>query len=148
MLTCESGAPRHVRPALFIVLYEKEELMKIAITTMGKTLDSQVDPRFGRAACFIVVDPEEAGFSVIENKSVDAAGGAGVSAAKAVIDAGAEAVLTGNCGPNAERTLRAAGVKLYTSVTGTVGQAIELFKGGKLTEAAGPSVPSHFGAGR
>jgi len=119
--------------------------MKIAITSTGKTLDSQVDQRFGRTAYFISVDTETMDFSVIENESAAAAGGAGISSGKVVIDAGAEAVLTGNCGPNAERTLTAAGVKLYTGVTGTIAEAVELFKGGKLTETIGPNVQSHFG---
>jgi predicted Fe-Mo cluster-binding NifX family protein len=119
--------------------------MKIAITSTGQTLDSQVDPRFGRAAYFIIVDTETMNFSVIENESVSAAGGAGISSAKAVIDAGVEAVLTGNCGPNAERTLTAAGVKLYTDVTGTVAEAVKLFKSDKLAETSGPNVESHFG---
>ena len=121
--------------------------MKIAITSAGKTLDSQVDSRFGRAACFIVIDTETMDFSAIENSNVAAAGGAGISSAKAVIDTGAEAVLTGNCGPNAERTLSAGKVKLYTGVAGTVGEAVELFKSGKLTQANGPNVQSHFGTG-
>ena len=121
--------------------------MKIAITSTGKTLDSQVDPRFGRAACFIIIDTETMDFSVIDNENVAASGGAGISSAKTVIDAGAQAVLTGNCGPNAERALSAAGIKLYTGLTGTVAEAVELFKGGGLTEAAGPNVQSHFGTG-
>ena len=119
--------------------------MKIVITSTGKTLDSEVDPRFGRAAHFVIVDTETTDFSTIENESVTAAGGAGISSAKTVIDTGAEAVLTGNCGPNAERTLSAANVKLYIGVTGTVAEAVELFKNGKLTEAAGPNVQPHFG---
>ena len=119
--------------------------MKIAVTSTGNTLDSQVDPRFGRAACFIIIDTEIMDFNVIENESVAAAGGAGISSAKVVIDAGAEAVLTGNCGPNAERTLTAGGVKLYTGITGTVAEAVEFFKSGKLTEASGPNVEPHFG---
>jgi predicted Fe-Mo cluster-binding NifX family protein len=119
--------------------------MKIAITSTGKTLDSQVDPRFGRAEYFVIVDTETMDFSVIENESVAAAGGAGISSGKVVIDTGAQAVLTGNCGPNAERTLSAAGVKLYTGATGTVAEAIELSKSGKLTEAAGPNVEPHCG---
>jgi predicted Fe-Mo cluster-binding NifX family protein len=119
--------------------------MKIAVTSTGKTLDSQVDPRFGRAACFVIVETETMEFSTIENENVAAAGGAGISSAKIVIDAGVQAVLTGNCGPNAQRTLSASGVKLYTGVTGTVAEAIELLKTGKLTEAAGPNVQSHFG---
>ena len=119
--------------------------MKIAITSTGRTLDSQVDPRFGRAACFVIVETETMEFSTIENENVAAAGGAGISSAKIVIDAGVQAALTGNCGPNAQRTLSAGGVKLYTGVTGTVAEAIELLKTGKLTEAAGPNVQSHFG---
>jgi len=119
--------------------------MKIAITSTGKTLDSQVDPRFGRATCFIIIDTETMDFNVVENESVAAAGGAGISSAKVVIDAGAAAVLTGNCGPNAERTLTASGVKLYTGATGTVAEAVELFKSGKLAEASGPNVEPHFG---
>jgi len=122
--------------------------MKIAITATGKTLDSPVDRRFGRAAYFVVVDTETMDFSAIDNESAAAAGGAGISSAKVVTDAGAEAILTGNCGPNAQRTLSAAGVRLYTGVTGTVAEAVELFKSGKLTEAAGPNVQEHFGIDR
>ena len=121
--------------------------MKIAITSTGKTLDSQVDQRLGRAAYFVIVDTETMEFDVMENDSVTAAGGAGISAAKAVADAGAEAVLTGNCGPNAQRTLSAAGVKLYTGLTGTLSEAVELYKAGKLTEASEANVQSHFGMG-
>jgi predicted Fe-Mo cluster-binding NifX family protein len=119
--------------------------VKIAVTSTGETLESQVDPRFGRAAFFLMVDTDSMDFSAIENDNVAAAGGAGIGSAKVVIDAGAEAVLTGNCGPNAERTLRAAGVKLYTGATGTVGDAVELLKRGQLSEAAGPNVKPHFG---
>ncbi len=108
-------------------------------------MDSKIDQRFGRAAFFLVGDTEAMDFSVIDNENVAASGGAGIGSAKVLIDAGVEAVLTGNCGPNAERTLTAAGVKLYTGVTGTVAEAVELFKGGKLTQAAGPSVQEHFG---
>ena len=119
--------------------------MDIALTSMGQTLDSQVDPRFGRTAYFIVVDTESMEFKTIENQSINAVGGAGINSAKVVIDAGAQAVLTGNCGPNAQRTLNAAGVKLYTGVTGTISGAIELFKNGSLVEATEPNVQSHFG---
>jgi predicted Fe-Mo cluster-binding NifX family protein len=118
--------------------------MKIAVTSTGQTLDSQLDPRFGRAACFVIIDTDTSDFTVIENENV-AAGGAGISSAKLVMDAGAQAVLTGNCGPKAQSTLSTAGIKLYTGATGSVAQAVELFKSGKLTESAGPNVQAHFG---
>jgi predicted Fe-Mo cluster-binding NifX family protein len=119
--------------------------MKIAVTSTGKTLDSQVDPRFGRTAFFVIVDTETMDFTVIENENIAAGGGAGISSAKTVIDTGTQAVLTGNCGPNAERTLNAAGIKIYTGVSGKVSEAVELFKTGKLTKATEPNVQTHFG---
>jgi len=119
--------------------------MIIAVTSTGETLDSQVDQRFGRAAYFIVIDTETMDYSVIENKNIAGAGGVGISSAKLVSDAGAQAALTGNCGPNAERTLKTANVKLYTQVSGTVAEAVELFKNGKLTEASASNVEPHFG---
>ena len=121
--------------------------MKIAVTSVGQDMAAQVDPRFGRAACFVIVDTDTMEFEAVDNTNVAAAGGAGINSAKAVIDTGARAVLTGNCGPNAERTLRAANVKLYTGVAGTVAEAVEQFKAGALKEAAGPSVDSHAGMG-
>jgi len=121
--------------------------MKIAITSTGNTLDSEVDPRFGRAAFFLIVDTDTGEFTAVENDAANVGGGAGISAGKVVADAGAKAVLTGNCGPNAERTLSAAGIQLYTAVTGTAAQALELFRAGKLSQASGPNVSSHFGTG-
>ena len=119
--------------------------MKIAITSTGNTLDAEVDPRFGRAAFFLIVDTDTGKFEAVENGAVNAGGGAGVSAAKTVADAGAKAVLTGNCGPNAERTLSAAGIELYISLSGTAAEALEQFRNGELSRATGPNVNSHFG---
>jgi MinD superfamily P-loop ATPase len=99
--------------------------MKIAVTSTGNSLDSEVDARFGRAAYFLVVDTETMDFECIGDEALSASGGAGISAAKTVVDSGAKAVLTGNCGPNAARTLSAAGVKLYAGVSGAVKDAIE-----------------------
>ena len=121
--------------------------MKIAVTSVGTDMEAQVDPRFGRAACFVVVETETLEFEAVENANIAAAGGAGINSAKAVADTGAQAVLTGNCGPNAERTLRAANIKLYTGVAGTVAEAVEQFKAGALNEAGGPNVDSHSGMG-
>ena len=122
--------------------------MKVAVSCEGTTLDAAVDQRFGRAARFLIVDTDSMTFDVLENENVAAAGGAGINTAKMVVDAGVQAVLTGNCGPNAERTLAAGHVKLFTGVAGTVAEALEQFKAGQLTEASGPSVQSHFGMGR
>ena len=38
--------------------------MKIAISSTGKDLDCQIDPRFGRCQYFIIVDPETMEFYI------------------------------------------------------------------------------------
>jgi predicted Fe-Mo cluster-binding NifX family protein len=119
--------------------------MKIAITSTGKTLESEVDPQFGRAAYFLMVDTETMEFEPIENINAAAGSGAGINSAKTIIDAGAQAVLTGNCGPNAHRTLAAAGVKLYTGLQGTITEAVEQLKAGTLKEASSANVEPHSG---
>ena len=121
--------------------------MKIAITSSGQTLDSQVDQRFGRAEYFIIVETESMTFEVLNNENIAASGGAGINTAKLLVDADIKAVLTGNCGPNAQKTLNAADVKLYTGVSGAVSEAIESLKAGKLSEAVQSNVDAHFGMG-
>lgn len=121
--------------------------MRVAVTAVGENMDARVDARFGRAAYFVVVETETMACEAIENGHVAAVGGAGPDAAKVVIDAGVQAVLTGNCGPNAERTLRAAEVKLYTGVQGSVAEAVKRFKAGTLTEGTGPSADSYAAMG-
>ena len=121
--------------------------MKIAVSSAGKDLDSQIDPRFGRCRYFIVVDVETMDFEVLDNEGSMASGGAGIQAAQRVAEKGVRALITGNLGPNAASALSAAGIKVHLVPDGTVREAAKLFKEGKLTETSGPSVASHFGAG-
>ncbi|HOQ05068.1 MAG TPA: NifB/NifX family molybdenum-iron cluster-binding protein [Anaerohalosphaeraceae bacterium] len=106
--------------------------MKICITSEGPTLEDRVDSRFGRAAYFLLVDSDTMDCQVLSNQTAEAGGGVGVQAAKKVLDVGARAVLTGNCGPNAIRILQAGKVAVYSGVSGSVKQAIEAFKAGRL----------------
>lgn len=121
--------------------------MKIVVTASGPDLDSPVDPRFGRCQYFVFVDPDSLQFEAIENENVMAAGGAGIQSAQFVANKGAEAVITGNVGPNASTTLGAAGMKIFLGALGTVREAVQMFKNGQLQEASGPSVQAHFGMG-
>ena len=119
--------------------------MKIAITSQGDKLSSEVDPRFGRCAYFLIVDSETDSFEAISNPAVSAGGGAGIQASQLVLDKGVEAVVTGNVGPNAFRTLQGAGIKIYGGASGTVEESLKSFKEGKLQELSNASVPGHFG---
>jgi len=119
--------------------------MKIAITALGGTLDSQVDPRFGRAKCFLIVDTETSEVEVVDNQqNVNAAQGAGIQAGQLVGECGVKAVLTGHCGPKAFRTLEAAGIDVHVGVEGLVSEAIEQFKAGKLSASKGADVDGHW----
>ena len=106
--------------------------MKIAVTSKGTDLDSQVDPRFGRAVYILIVDTENLEFEVLDNKdNVNAFKGAGIQAASMVSDKGAEMLFTGFCGPNAFKTLEAAKIKIVTDMSGTVRDAVKAFNEGK-----------------
>ena len=119
--------------------------MKIAITSSGPELTSQVDPRFGRCAYFIFVDTDSDKFEAIENSGAQGMGGVGIQAGQMMIDKGIKAVLTGNCGPNAFQTLKAAGVEVITGVSGTVQEIVDKFKAGGFQSVSGPNVSPHSG---
>jgi predicted Fe-Mo cluster-binding NifX family protein len=119
--------------------------MRIAISSTGPDLDAEVDPRFGRCQCFIVVDPATEELEVLDNEAAMMSGGAGIQAAQMVANSGVDAVITGNLGPNAADTLEATGLKVYLGVTGTVRQALQQYIEGQLQEATGPSVDANFG---
>jgi predicted Fe-Mo cluster-binding NifX family protein len=101
---------------------------RICITSRGKGLNSKVDPRFGRAKYFILIDPETTDLEVIENPNTEAVHGAGIQSAQLIASKKVKAVLTGNCGPNAQRILNAAGIKLITGVSGDLETALSKHK--------------------
>jgi len=121
--------------------------MKIAVSATAPDLDAEVDPRFGRCQYFIIIDPQSMEFEAVDNSNAMAAGGAGISTAQMIASKGAEAVLTGNCGPNAYQTLSAAGLQVITGVAGRIRDAIEAYNTGRLQPSTQPNVGSHSGMG-
>ena len=119
--------------------------MLIAVSSVGETLDSQVDQRFGRCSYFLIVNSDTLDFKVTTNAAAEAMGGAGIQAAQSIVDKGVQAVITGNIGPNAFGTLSAAGKVVITGASGTVKEVIERFKRGELHETKGSTVRGHFG---
>lgn len=90
--------------------------MKVAVTSQGQELSSEVDPRFGRAKSLIVVDPETGQFQAHDNTvNLNAVQGAGIQTGKNVANLDVDAVITGNVGPNAFKTLSAANIKVFLS---------------------------------
>jgi predicted Fe-Mo cluster-binding NifX family protein len=122
--------------------------MKIAVSSTGNSVDSLIDPRFGRCGTFLIVDTETMKAEPVVNDSLSAAHGAGIGAAQKVASLGVKAVITGHVGPNAHMALSGAGVDIYTASEGTVKEAVELLKKGGLSKVSSPTVGGHFGQGR
>jgi predicted Fe-Mo cluster-binding NifX family protein len=119
--------------------------MRIVVTANGNHLDTPISPVFGRCPTYVFVDTETLALEAIENPAISASAGAGIQAAQFVVERGAQALLTGNVGPNAANALQAAGVPVYQVFEGTVRQAVEMFRQGRLPLLGGANVPSHSG---
>jgi len=121
------------------------DVMKIAVTAKGMQLSDEVDPRFGRAPYILIVDTETMEYQSLDNsENVNAFKGAGIQAATMVADKGAEVLLTGYCGPNAFKTVQAAGMKVVNDVTGTVQQAVETFLAGNAQFSESANTEGHW----
>lgn len=119
--------------------------MKVVISSRGEGLQAAIDPRFGRAARFLVFDTQSRELQSVDNRqNLEAAQGAGVQAAQTVAGLGAEALITGHCGPKAFRVLQAAGVRIYAGADGTVAEALAALEQGRLQAASGADVESHW----
>lgn len=122
--------------------------MKIAVTTNGTDLDAPASPIFGRCTTYILIDTETTQYEALANPALSAGGGAGVQAAQYVVERGAQALVTGNVGPNAFDVLQAAGIPVYLFKDGTVRQAVQAYTGGQLSSIHQANVSAHTGTGR
>jgi len=119
--------------------------MKIAITAQGKELSSEVDLRFGRAKFLLVVDTETGDFVVHNNEvNLNAVQGAGIQTGQNIANFGVQAVITGNVGPNAFKTLNTAGIKIFLAQEQTVQEALDSFKAAELNEENQANVEGHW----
>ena len=109
--------------------------MKIAISSTGKDPESEVDPRFGRAAYLLVFDTESSAWNAVDNSEAQAlAHAAGIRAAETVCRAGARIVISGDVGPKALAVLVAGDVHVYRCGATTARGAVEAFRRGELAE--------------
>jgi predicted Fe-Mo cluster-binding NifX family protein len=119
--------------------------MKIAVTATGTDLDSAVDPRFGRAPYILIVDSETMAVEALDNQeNMNAFKGAGIQAASLISNHGAGVLLTGHCGPNAFKALRAANIGVANNAAGTVRQAVEAYAAGKFPLADESDVEANW----
>ncbi len=123
--------------------------MKICVTAAASGIDAPLDPRFGRCPFFVVVDLDSMSDQSIANTNINATSGAGIQAASEIAKQGVSALITGNIGPNAMQTLRAAKIDVYQHLgSGSIRDAVEKFKRGELSRIEEPSVSAHSGMGQ
>jgi predicted Fe-Mo cluster-binding NifX family protein len=118
---------------------------KIAVSSEGPDMDARVDPRFGRAAGFMIIDPDTMAFEYVDNGSSQVmAQGAGIQAAEIVAATGARVLLTGFVGPKAFQALNAAGITIGQNVDNlTVREAVQRFQAGDVPVADAPNSRGH-----
>jgi predicted Fe-Mo cluster-binding NifX family protein len=115
--------------------------MLIAFSAAGKGgLKANVDPRFGRAPRFVVVDTESGeAVDEFDNPAVNADHGAGPQAAALVAEHGARGVVSGDFGPKAQAALEGLGLGMWKfKDTATVEETLRLYREGGLEEIRPP----------
>lgn len=122
--------------------------MKVVVTANGTDLETRVSPVFGRCPELVFIDTDTMRFETVVNPEGTTLRGAGFQAAEFVVERGAQAVVTGNVGPNTFGVLQAAGVPVYFCGSGTVREAIAAYKAGQLQLLEAASVPTHSGIRR
>jgi predicted Fe-Mo cluster-binding NifX family protein len=121
--------------------------MKIAISSTGKTLDNEIDAKFGRCAYFLIVEVEKneiKNFNVIENTAKAQMGGAGITAGEIVANQKPDVVITVNLGPRAFSVFKQFGIKVYKG-QGKIKDVVQKFIEGKLEEISNATGPQHEG---
>jgi len=121
--------------------------MKIAISSTGNDLESEVDARFGRCSYFLIVGVENnkiKNFKAIENTAKDQMGGAGITAGEIVAKQRVDTIITVNLGPRAFSVFEQFGIKAYQG-EGKIKEVIQKFLNGKLRELTNATGPQNQG---
>lgn len=103
--------------------------IKIAVSSTGKNLNSNVDSVFGRCPYFVIAEIKNKKIVKVEavkNISAAKSGGAGISAAQFVAEKGVNAVVAGSIGPRAWDVLNQFKIKTYED-KGSVKQVLQKF---------------------
>ncbi len=113
--------------------------MIIAITAKEASLQSEVDPRFGRAACFMIANSVTGEVYAHDNKEgIEASNGAGTGAAQLMAEYKVDVLYTGHVGPKAAEVLDKAKIAYHEDTTGTVETVLDdLARDIPAQEAAG-----------
>lgn len=119
--------------------------MKICLTATDNNLKAELDPRFGRCKYFLFVDTETEEHEFLLNPNIDAMGGAGIQAGKLMDEKLVKTVISGNIGPNAFDTLKAAEITVITEASGKLEDVLKKYKNGEYSRTSGATVDKKAG---
>lgn len=111
---------------------EIDEPLKVLVPAEGPDLTSEVGNRFGTSPYLLIVDPKTMLIEALPNPGVSGQKGAGMQAVALTIGKTVDVVLTGYCSPTAEKYLTASGIEVIKGVRGTVADAVDRYRKGKL----------------
>jgi predicted Fe-Mo cluster-binding NifX family protein len=110
----------------------QDKYMQVAISAESTTLKAPVGKRFGISPYLIIIDLETGEWEAVRNPGSSGKRGGGVEAIVFILSKGVKAVLTGYCSPSAKKHLESNGVDVFAGLRGTVVDAIEIYKKGKI----------------
>ncbi len=111
--------------------------MLIAVSANSSNMDDQLEPRFGRAAGFIIYDVDSAQSRFIENyENSQLAQGAGLQTSQMLAEQGVSVIISGTFGPKAVEALEIGGISMISVSGGTVREVIDNFINEKTSPAA------------
>jgi len=106
--------------------------MKIAISSEGTNLKTQVSHRFGSSPFLIITDLNTGTFEAVPTPGSLGQHGTMVQTIVLVLSKDVKAVLTGYCSPNARRHLEANGIEIFVGLSGTVEEVLKSYKKGEI----------------
>jgi len=119
--------------------------MTLAVTAQRADMRAELDPRFGRAPFFILIDTESGRFRAHDNRrNLNLVGRAGVIAARDMVRLGVDALITERVGPRTFRALQSANVDVYVGASGRVADAAAQFERGELERIGNATVDDHW----
>ena len=119
--------------------------MKVAITADVPDEKSPISPIFGRCAYYAIYDTTEDKLEFVPNQMGMYARGAGIQAAQFIVSQGVSIVITaGVAGPNSSMVLSQGGVRVINSFRGTIKDAIEMVKSGRIGEMEAEPYPMYM----
>lgn len=117
---------------------------KIAVSSMGSTLDDKVGP-LARSPYLFLFEGSPDKFSVVENPSRPPGTERGIMTAKVLVEKKVDTVITGTIGRRAYNALNEEGISVKAGCSGSVLQAVRKCASGELEECKGATFAGYIG---